>query len=320
MIAWVRRSNRPKWSPVPWAVFLLALAWSPVLGAQQEGRQREFSPPSIYRGPIRVERLSGSIDLQDGRVPASHLRVQLAGAEGESAFEIGFRGGEPRRVSPREGREALIELVPRVDFNGVRGGAQQVEVDLTLQIDGEAISVPVGEVDVLVRLPEGVPALIRSNHPVERRGDTSSEYVYRARNHLPTPLRLVYTAGPSTITIRQTIDPAQISRAGTVRVTLEARNEGPRDARGIELVASYDSRDFEAEGPDFERIRGEPGVPNDTRLVWRHQIDGLRAGEATTITYTIRAKGPVRSTHLDSTTASIDGRLVGVGNVVSLNR
>ena len=285
----------------------------PAVAQERKMADEPKVPHLFYEGSLEVRSVRGVIDLESSATP--RLSVALGGLrEGSASVSIG--GGEPARIEPTE-RDQVVELAPKLLRSGKAGGAQEVALDLRLLVDGAPIARPIDGVQLEVLLPRGVPALIRSNQPVERVAASDGRVAYRlTKTRYLSSWRVVYSVGPVTLEIEKRLEPASITRADQpVTVTLRVRNLGRSEARGVELADDFDPRDFAAEGAAFQVLKGEP---NDRRLLWRGSIDRLASGAETTVQYALRSRQAVHSVSLPGARATIGAELVGVSNKVIL--
>lgn len=272
----------------------------------------------FYTGPVTIERLSGTIDLQRAKQPDMALEVTLRNTGRESQdVTVSFRGSrESGRAAVEAGKSQPLKLNPPSEWSGREEGTQGVKLDLLLQINGRPVAAPLGAVDLTIILPDGVPALIRSNEDLKpaQAGGRTSYHLRREKTYL-TQLNLVFTTGPVTLALSKAIEPSVIKGPGPVRVTLTVRNLGRAAARNVLLEDNYDPRDFGGEGPGYREYTGKE---NDRRLLWQQTVDSIAPGQTVTVTYQLNARLPVNNVSLNAATATIDRELVGVSNKIEL--
>jgi hypothetical protein len=122
----------------------------------------------FYMGPIVVQRIGGTLALRRAGPPTGPLAVKVRNpSRRPTVSRVGFRGSKPATVSLKPGGTRVLALVPVMEHaSDKEGGVQQVRIDLLLEIDGRPANEPVGNVNVLILLPRGVPALVRSSMPL----------------------------------------------------------------------------------------------------------------------------------------------------------
>lgn len=301
---------------LPAALTIFCLATTTALPQQKKG---ELSPPVFYTGPVAVQSVTGTIELNREGAPTVHLEVTLyQSSESPKDIRVGFRGTGPVRVSLEPGMTRVLKLSPAMQRSGNSKGAQSVRTDLALEVDGMPVAQPVNAVDVRIVLPQGIPALIRSNMPLERGevGDRTTYQLVRKRTYL-TELVLAYTLGPVTLIIEKSIEPTIIARGTKATITLSVRNMSRVDALNVLLQENFDPRDFSGEGEGFKPYAGKE---NDRRLLWWRTVERIPAGGSVTVKYAITALAPVQGLSLSAATANIGGELVGVSNKIKLSR
>ncbi len=300
-------------APMPAIVLAALLAALPA--AAQEGKKGDEPklPHLFYEGPLEVTSVRGVIDLESSATPRLSVAI---GPLREGSASVSLGGGDPVRIQPTD-REQVVELAPAIQRSGKPGGVQSIALDLRPLVDGLPIARPLAGAWLEVVLPRGVPAIIRSNQPVERVTVSDGRAAYRLANaRYLTSWRVVYSVGAVTLDLEKRLEPASIDRAGLpVTVTLRVRNLGREEARGVMLADDFDPRDFTGEGADFHLQKGEA---NDRRLLWRRSIDRIASGAETTVQYTLRSLQAVHSVSLPGSRATIGADLVGVSNKVIL--
>jgi hypothetical protein len=272
---------------------------------------------AFYNGPVRIERIAGRIELQQGAPPVTQLDVSLRNeALEDQDLTAGFRSAATQRVVFQGAGAQGLTAPVHAGWSGTATGSQAVRLDLVLELDGKPGNRPIDTVALTIVLPAGVPALIRANSALTKDHE-AGRTVYRLKRSQTylTELQLVYTAGPVTMELEKSITPAQISAAGSVQVKLKVRNLGPGDAADVLLKEDFDPRDFAGEGAEFQNFSGPK---TDRRLLWRRTIPSVPAGGSVDVEYTVMAKQPVQNTTLSAATASIAGQLVGVSNKIKL--
>lgn len=294
-------------------VFVFSVATT--IFAQQQ--KEKLHPPAFYQGPVGIQRVAGTLELQQGDTPTAQLEVEVRNnSQSQKNVSIGFRGSELVNVSlePRATHE--LTLSTKSLRSGNPEGGQNVRIDLVLLIDGMLTADPIEVTDIKILLPQSVPALIRSNMPLAKdtEGDITTYRLTRQNTYL-TELNLVYTLGSVTVSIDKNIQPNVIDKAGPVNITLTIRNLGREDARNVLLEDNFDPRDFSGEGEGFELYTGEE---NDSRLLWSQTIDQIPVGGTVSLMYTVNALMPVHGSSLSAVTASIGSELVGVSNKIRL--
>lgn len=276
----------------------------------------KIAPLNIYSGGVQINKVAGTIELQDGMAPKVNLSVGLKNdsTKGKN-ISVGFRSTDTAKVTLKKQAGSTLQLSPKVMHKGVAGKVQMATMDLTMLLDGLLPDKPVSEIDIKITLPANTKKIIRSNMELSLAKEGGKNVYYLRQNGKYTGrLKLVYTTGPVLIDIRKAISPAKITK-GNVDVTLIIKNEGSQVANNVLLEDNYDPRDFSAEGEGFSLYKGEV---NDSRLIWRKLIPSLAVGETKTITYKLKANYDVTHTKLSAATASINKELVGVSNKVRL--
>jgi hypothetical protein len=280
---------------------------------------RKIAKPMFYIGGVKPQKLAGTIELIPDKMPKVTLAATVANrGEKAESVAIGSRGQKGAARGFKKGEAATLAVAPKTMVTGSASSAQMVRVDLVLTANGQPLGHRIGDVDVKVVLPAGVPGLIRSSMPLRPSGKVNGRVAYQlaAKNAYLSELTLVYTTGPVTLEMTKTLEPGTIDKAGPVKVTLKIKNIGKGTAKNVTIEDSFDPRDFSAEGGGFKNYNGEA---NDQRLTWTQSIASLKAGASTTISYTVNARLAVRHTRLNAAMATIGGKLVGVSNKVKLS-
>jgi uncharacterized protein DUF11 len=127
---------------------------------------------TFYRGPVVVRKVSGTIDLQSNEPAAAPLKVWIDHTSRlTNEVKIAFHGSNPVSITRDLDSTQPLTLSPsRVDpsdWESDPNGLRKAHLNLVLEIDGALLNEPIDEVDVLILLPAGVPALIRSSMPLE---------------------------------------------------------------------------------------------------------------------------------------------------------
>lgn len=293
------------------------LSLTSVAAQAQVQPKREVKAVRFYDGPVRVQRIAGTIDLGATGTPPRLSMMLRNDSASSQALATAFRGAAPAQltVAPRDTSAATVPIA--VERSGSPTGAQSVLFDLSPLLAGLPPEHPPDEVDIRFILPAGVPALIRSNAELQREsgGGRVSYRLVRKGAYL-TPVNLTYTTQPVTLELEKQVQPAAIVRPGPVTVSLTIRNSGSALAHGVLLEDNFDPRDFAGTGPEFRLVSG--GV-NDRRLVWSRTLPDLGPGSGTTITYVVQARMPVHSISLNPVKATMAGQLVGASNKVRLD-
>lgn len=296
-------------------IVAIAALWFQAVALPAQQRSRGDTVLFFAGGP-RLESITGVLDLD---VPAGSLDVRMGGLTTSTRRPgtIGFRGAATSRFAftPSDSVQP-VRLPIRLERSGDTAGAQSVAVDLVLEMDGKPSAEPVGQVDVQILLPSGVPALIRSSLPLtqETVAGRTAYRLTRTRWYAGR-LNLIFSRGPVTLVLEKSIQPQGVIRPGPVTVTVAVRNVGQVEARDVLLEDSFDPRDFSGTGEGF---RSYAGQENDRRLLWSRRIASIAPGASATVNYTVLALVPVHGVSLAAAKASIAGRLVGVSNKVEL--
>lgn len=285
--------------------------------ALSQEKKMELPAAALYKGPVAVEKVTGTLTLREGMTMQGSLKVRAKNtSDKDEQVSLGIVGKKEEKISvgPRGARD--IDLPLTANFSGNPQGTKSVRIGLAYKMNSRFPEKPPKSAEMRVVLPGGKKSLIYSSLPMKvESSPQGAVYTFSAENHYLTELRLVYTSGDVVLEMQKSIEPSTIEKTGPVKVSLNITNTGSQTARGVLLEDNYDSRDFSARGNDFSIYAGEE---NDRRLLWSKTIDRIPAGGTTTVTYELTAENPVKSISLNAATATINGELVGISNKIRL--
>ncbi len=264
---------------------------------------------------LMLDRLSGQIELRDGKPPLTELTLTLSNSgDTPISTDIGFKGSESALLTLEAGEVASITPVPAITFEGSAGQLQTVVIDLSLTVPNDT-SASISETDIEFLLPEpAYPVVMSEPRLLDNTAElTGLHYEYYKENRENGLMTIVYNPGPVNLSIRKTLYPIPVV-TGPVTVTIDVTNFGAEDAKSLTLTDHLKGEEFSGEGEEFSHLT----VDGKDDLQWVKKIESLPSGTSARFTYEVNALADIGDTELPVTEAFIDGELIGYSNKVWL--
>ena len=144
----------------------------------------------FYNGPGVISRVTGTIDLRRDEPAVAEFKVEILNTSKHPLVDllVGFRGSQDASgtvtVRGKHPMAVPTPLKPAQEYaKDPESHVRQVSLDLLLLLNGRVPNKPIVDTDVLILLPEAVPALIRSSMPLVTPGLQAAGHGSQPKRH-----------------------------------------------------------------------------------------------------------------------------------------